>query len=181
MRHFFRLLLLGFCSVSLLSFAGAPRDPYEHLFETTLGDFTEELEAAKEQGKKGVMIFFQMKDCPFCHRMKNTVLNQPEVQDYYRQHFISFDVDIEGTVEVTDFRGNTMTMKEFFAQSARNRNATPVFAFFDLNGDLVVRYTGATSGIQEFLWLGEYASQGKYKETTFTRYKREKRNQLGAR
>jgi thioredoxin-related protein len=150
------------------------RDPGEHFFDQTFGDFSEELANAREQGKAGILIMFEMDECPFCHRMKTTVLNQSEIQDYFKEHFLVFSVDIEGDVEVTDFQGNTVPQKDFALKEFRVR-ATPVFAFFDLDGNLIARYTGATSGSDEFRWLGEYVVGGKYKETTFTRYKRERR------
>ena len=75
-----------------LLLASTPRDPYQYFFEQTLGDLTEELEIAREEGKQGVFVFFEMDECPFCHRMKQTVLNQPEVQEYFRRVF-SFAVD----------------------------------------------------------------------------------------
>ena len=75
---------------------------------------------------------------------KKTVLNQPEVQDYFKQRFHSLSIDIEGDVEIVDFEGNATTQKEF---ASKNRvRATPVMAFYDLEGNQVVRYTGATSG-----------------------------------
>lgn len=155
--------------------AAAPRDPDQFFFDQTLGDLTEELAAARDQGKKGILIFFEQEECPFCHRMKQTVLNQPEVQDFYKERFLIFPVDIESTVEITDPKGKVTNQKEFFAEVTHNRGATPVFAFYDLDGNLVVRYTGATSGPDEFVWLGEYAAQGIYQEQPFARYKREKR------
>lgn len=157
--------------------AAVPRDPEQHLFDQTLGDLTEELAVARDQGKQGILIFFEQEECPFCHRMKQTVLNQPEVQEYYKQHFLIFPIDIESTAELTDPKGKLTNQKDFFADVTHNRGATPVFAFFDLDGNLVVRYTGATSGVDEFLWLGEYASNGHYKEAPFARYKRDKRKQ----
>jgi len=156
------------------AFASAGRDPYVHFFNESWGDFSEELAKAKEQGKAGVLLFFEMDECPFCHRMKQTVLNQPEVQEYFRQHFLSFAVDIEGDVEITDFEGNSLTQKEFATKINRVR-ATPVFAFYDLEGKQVVRYTGATTGIEEFMWLGEFFVNGEYKNTKFTAYKRMKK------
>ena len=123
--------------------AAPERDPYKYFFDQSLGDFTEELARAKAEGKQGVMLFFEMDDCPFCHRMKTTVLNQPEVQAYYRKHFLSFPVDVEGDVEITDFQGRTYTEKTF-AEKVNRVRATPVFAFYDLNGRQVARYTGAT-------------------------------------
>ena len=158
------------------AFADVGRDPYTYFFNETWGDFSEELAKAKEQGKSGVLLFFEMDECPFCHRMKQTVLNQPEVQEYFRKHFLSFAVDIEGDVEITDFEGHKYTEKEFSTKVNRVR-ATPVFGFYDLEGKQVVRYTGATSGIEEFIWLGEYFVSGEYKNMRFTKYKRMKKKQ----
>jgi len=84
-------------------------------------------------------------------------------------------VDIEGDVEVTDFQGNTLAQKDFALKQYRVR-ATPVFAFFDLDGNLVARYTGATRDAREFQWLGNYVVDGEYGKTSFTRYKLERRN-----
>ncbi|MDP1704751.1 MAG: thioredoxin fold domain-containing protein, partial [Sulfurimicrobium sp.] len=66
------------------------RDVEKHFFNQHLGDFKAELDTAKTEGKQGILLMFEMEDCPFCHRMKQTILNQPEVQDYYRQHFLIF-------------------------------------------------------------------------------------------
>jgi thioredoxin-related protein len=153
--------------------AAAGKDPYVYFFHETWGDFSEELKKAKREGKKGILLFFEQDECPFCHRMKNTVLNQPAVQKYFRQHFLNFSVDIEGDVEMTDFTGQNMSQKDFSFKVNRVR-ATPVFAFYDLQGKQVVRYTGATSSIEEFMWLGEYMEKGLYKKMRFTKYKRQK-------
>lgn len=176
------ILLFGvFVIASLLysvnATAAGGLDPYKHFFGETWGDFTEELEKARAEGKKGVLLFFEMDECPFCHRMKETVLNQPEVQAFFREHFLNFSVDIEGDVEITDFEGRTMKQKDFAFKINRVR-ATPVFAFYDLNGKRVARYTGATNGVEEFLWLGEYVAQGVYEQMPFTKYKREKKKAI---
>jgi thioredoxin-related protein len=105
--------------------------------------------------------------------MKTTVLNQPEVQAFFREHFLNFNIDIEGDVEMTDFNGKLTTQKAFSEKDNRVR-ATPVFAFYDLEGKQIVRYTGATSGVDEFLLLGEFVAQGIYKQMRFTKYKRQK-------
>lgn len=150
----------------------AGRDPYAYFFNETWGDFTEELKKAREQGKKGILIFFELDECPFCHRMKRIALNQPEVQTYYRRHFLNFSVDIEGAVEIVDFHGESTNQKDFAFKANRVR-ATPVFVFYDLDGKPIVRYTGATSGMQEFLWLGEFVTGGHYRDMRFTQYKRQ--------
>jgi thioredoxin-related protein len=172
MRAWRHLLWIGLVLGSL-ALAEEPRDPLEHFFDQTFGDFPDELARAREEGKQGVLLFFEMDECPFCHRMKQTVLNQPRVQDFYHERFLSFVVDVGGDVEVTDFNGDTMSQKDFAFRVNRVR-ATPVFQFYDLDGQPVARFTGATSGVEEFLWLGEYVAEGHYKEMPFTRYKRER-------
>ena len=117
-----------------------------------------------------------MDECPFCHYMKMNVLNQPEVQAFYRKNFLIFTVDIEGDIEITNMQGKTMKQKDFAFRENRVR-ATPVFAFFDLEGKRIFRHTGKTSGVEEFIWMGEYVADGIYKETSFTRYKRNKRKE----
>lgn len=160
------MLLAGYAWAEI-----APRDPYEHFFHQTLGDFSEELELAREEGKKGVMLFFEMDECPYCHNMKSTVLNQPEVQAYFREHFLMFPVDVEGDIEITDFQGRIMKQKDFSFKINRVR-ATPVFAFYDLEGTRVARFIGKTSGVREFMLLGKFVAEGHYKTGNFTRYKR---------
>lgn len=170
----FLLLAVTLFSVNAVG-AESPRDPYTYFFNETFGDFSEELANAREQGKQGVMIFFEMDECPFCHWMKQNVLNQPAVQEYYREHFLLFPVDIEGDVQITDFAGKSMSQKDFAFKENRVR-ATPVIAFFDLDGKQVHRHTGRTSDVEEFMLMGKFVAEGHYKETRFTRFKREHRN-----
>src|SRR5512139_939121 len=95
--------------VPMLANAAEVRDHYKHFFNESFGNFAEEAATAKSEGKRGVLVFFEMDECPFCHYMKTNVLNRPEVQEYYRQNFLNFSVDIEGDVEITNFQGKAMT------------------------------------------------------------------------
>ncbi|MFO8025540.1 thioredoxin family protein [Thiohalophilus sp.] len=169
------LLLLLLIPVSA-SLAAETRDPYKHFFHETWDDYQEELKNAREQGKKGILIFFEMDECPFCHYMKENVLNRPEVQEYYREHFLNFPVDIEGDIQITNLQGEQKKQKDFAFRENRVR-ATPVFAFYNLEGERIHRHTGKTSGVEEFMWMGEYVANGIYKDMSFTRYKREKRKE----
>ncbi|WP_043754547.1 thioredoxin family protein [Imhoffiella purpurea] len=154
--------------------SASTRDPGDYFFDTTFGDFSEEARTAREEGKQGVLIMFEMDECPFCHRMKADVLNRSEVQDYFKEHFLIFPLDIEGDVEVTDFDGTSMPQKDMALKSYRVR-ATPVFAFFDLDGKLIAKYIGATRDADEFMLLGRYVVEGHYKDMSFQKYKREQR------
>lgn len=146
------------------------------IFDQSFGDYSEEIVEAKEQSKKGVLLFFEMDECPFCHRMKTTVLNQPKVMAYLKKHFLIFSIDVEGDVEMTNFAGKETTMKDFAVKDNRVR-ATPVFAFYNLKGEKVTKYTGPTSGVEEMMWLAEYVVKEEYKRQRFTKFKKMKRKE----
>lgn len=147
------------------------RDPRSHFFQPQLGDLQGDLAAAKQEGKRGILLMFEMDDCPFCQRMKQTVLNQSEVQEYFRQHFIIYAMDTKGDTPLVDFKGKDTTEKAFsLDQRAR---ATPVFVFYDLEGNPITRYTGATQTPAEFLLLGRYVVEGHYKAGPFNVFKRQ--------
>ena len=169
-------LAVAVFSVVRIAPAGAAYDPYTDFFDASLGDLTEELQFAEEQGKRAIFVFFEMDECPFCHRMKYAVFNRPEVQAYFREQFLNLAIDIEGDVEITDFNGRLTTHKAW-ARDVHRVRLTPVMMFFDLAGRPLARYTGATPGAPELLWYGEFVVSGAYREMTFAHYRRAKRRQ----
>lgn len=143
-------------------------------FNDTFHDYTEEMETAKEEGKKAILIMFEMDECPFCHRMKTSVLNRKDIQDFFQEHFMVYSLDIEGDIEMTDFAGKATTQADFALEQHRVR-ATPVFQFFDLEGKPIKkgRITGATKDAAEFKLFGEFILSGEYETKSFFKYKRE--------
>jgi thioredoxin-related protein len=163
--------LLLFLALLALPAIAEVRDPHQHFFMPKMGDFKDELDTARAEGKQGVLIMFEMDECPWCTRMKATILNQSAVQDYYRQHFLIYPIDVKGDTAMVDFKGADTTEKAFaLEQRAR---ATPVFVFYDLDGNVATRFTGTTRSIEEFLLLGRYVVEGAYKTTPFNVYKQQ--------
>lgn len=167
-----RALILGLMLLIAAPAWAETRDPMNHFFQPKFGDLKADLAEAKKQGKKGIFLFFEMDECPFCDRMKNTVLNQSEVQDAYRANFLIYAIDVNGDTELVDFHGNTTTEKAF-ALGLRVR-ATPVLMFFDLDGKPVARHTGPVKDKAEFLLLGQYVTEGAYATQPFAKYKQGK-------
>ena len=166
-NHF---LFRGFAGALALlvaaAFAAETRDPETHFFDQSFGDLREEAQIVRDEGKQAIMVMFESEDCPWCEKMKKTVLNQSDVQDYYRAHFRNLSLFIDSDNPLTDFSGKETTEKDFSFKQHRVR-ATPVFGFFDHNGKMVVRYTGVTRNRQDFLALGEYVADGHYKKMKF--------------
>lgn len=143
-----------------------------YFFQPKLGDFKAELETVKKEGKKGIFLFFEMDDCPWCARMKATILNQSAVQDFYRAHFLVYEVDVKGDVPMIDFTGKATTEKAF---ALENRvRATPTMLFVDGSGKILTRFTGPTRSVDEMLLLGRYVVEDGYKQMPFTKYKQAK-------
>jgi len=166
-----RVLLVIFLLFASPSWAET-RDPGTHFFQSNFGDLKAELATARAQGKQGIFLFFEMDDCPFCARMKSTILNQTDAQDAYRAAFLVYTIDVNGDTALTDFQGRETTEKAF---ALENRvRATPTLLFFDLDGKLVTRFTGPTKDKAEFLQLGRYVTEGAYATRSFTQYKHAK-------
>lgn len=145
------------------------RDVETHFFQPKLGDFKSELDTVKKEGKKGIFLFFEMDECPWCARMKASILNQSAVQDFYRQHFLVYPVDVKGDVAMVDFSGKSTTEKAF---ALENRvRATPTMLFVDGSGKILTRFTGPTRSVDEMLLLGRYVVEDGYKQMPFTKYK----------
>ncbi len=147
------------------------RDPEEYFFHQSFGDLQEEVELAREEGQVCIMVMFDLNDCPWCERMKNTILNQSEVQDYFRKNFRILSMNVEGDNLIVNFDGNEIAEKDFALKHNRIR-ATPVFLFLDLEGKRVARYTGAAKNVEEFMLLGEFVSDRHYENTNFVKFKR---------
>jgi thioredoxin-related protein len=148
--------------------AAETRDPREFFFAQSFGDLPEELAEARAAGKLGLLLFFEQEGCPYCERMLKTVLNQPDVQDWYRERFVSIAVDINGDVELRDVDGITLPSKVFAEH--RRVKTTPTLSFIDLGGAEIYRRVTMVSGPAEFMMMGQYIAEGRYTDTAWKDY-----------
>lgn len=162
-------VVLSFC---LAATAHADGRETGQFFDQHFGNLRDELQTAREEKKLGIFVMFEQDECPWCQKMMTTVMNQNAVQSYYRKHFRTLMIDIKGDTPLTDFAGKEMAEKDFAFQ--HRVRATPVFMFFNLDGQPMVKYTGATRDVTEFMWLGQFVVEGDYKSKAFTAYKRDK-------
>lgn len=166
-------MLFFYPKLSLSTVTQAPREAMEYFFQQSFNNLPEEAELAREEGKMGIFVMFNDPDCPWCKKMKATILNQVQVQDFFRQHFRLLHLDTRGDTLMTDFDGTELAEKDFSLLKHRVR-ATPVLMFFDLDGNVMLKYTGAVKDPQEFLLMGEFIVNGDYKKSRFAAYKRER-------
>jgi thioredoxin-related protein len=164
----FLLLCVAATTIPQSVTAAETRDPREFFFAQSFGDLPEELAEAREAGKLGLLLFFEQEGCPYCERMLKTILNQPAVQDWYRERFVSIAVDINGDVELRDVDGIALPSKVFAEH--RRVKTTPTLSFIDLSGAEVYRRVTMVSGPEEFMMMGQYIAEGRYTDTAWKDY-----------
>lgn len=154
--------------LALVSMPG--RAAGDAFFQPSFGDFREELEAARSEGKRGLMLVFEQDDCPYCRRFREQVLSRDDVRRWYRDHFAVLAVDVLGAVAVTDVNGEGTDERGLARRYAVR--ATPTLVFVDTRGQVVLRHAGAPRDAESFLLLGRYVAEGAVADMTFDQFRR---------
>jgi len=162
------LLVLLLSAADVLATDPVLRDPRASFFIQSFGDLQDELKSARVQGKQGIVLFFEADGCRYCAAMRQGVLSQQVVQDWYRDRFVSIAIDIHGDVDITDFDGVTLPEKMIAEQ--RRVFLTPTVSFIDLDGAEVYRHVGLVKTVEEFLAMGEYVAGRHYFDKEFSGY-----------
>ena len=82
----------------------------EDWFSLTFKDIAEDIATAKESGKRLALIVEQ-RGCIYCKEVHEVVLQDPEVRDYIKEHFMVVQYNLHGSEEVTDTDGEVLTEK----------------------------------------------------------------------
>lgn len=145
-------------------------------FEDSFLDLGDELKGAADDGKQLVVIYEQA-GCPYCKELHRVNLAEPVIRDFMQKHYRVVQLDIRGSREVTDFKGKTMSEKEF----ARlwQINFTPTLSFFPADAKAVAgkegrdaeafRLTGYWKPFH-FETVLRFVNSGSYKDSTLQNY-----------
>lgn len=98
----------------------------EDWFAITFRDIAEDIETAREQGKKLVLVFEQ-RGCIYCREVHEEILVDPVVRAFLEENFMIVQYNLYGDEEVTDLDGSQLTEKT----AARSWGIlfTPTFLF----------------------------------------------------
>lgn len=102
--------------------------------------------------------------------MRKVTFQNRMVQEYYTKHFYMIEVDIRGPNEVVDLDGKKLTERQFSLK--HGIRLTPVFMFFDKEGNVVAKVPGYIDP-QEFILIGRYVVEGHYKNKNLVQFIRE--------
>ena len=140
---------------------------YPDWFKQSFLDLRDDLEESIESGKKGIIVYFGQKRCPYCQKLINVNFAQPEIESYIRKHFDLIPIDIWGIEEVTDTNGVTMSQNEY--SLLEKTNFTPSLLFIDHSGEVVMRLRGYYPPYQ-FMAALQYVAEEHYKREKFQVY-----------
>jgi len=187
MYRFFHLFLTviiasSLFTVNLLVFAkepavegkyfGAKETEYPSWFKESFLDFKEDIEEAKGQNKRLILLFYQ-NGCPYCNALVERNLSQKNIQQKMRQNFEVIAINMWGDRELTDLDGKTYTEKTF---SEKMRvQFTPTLLFFDESGNKVLRLNGYRSpdrfSVDLDYVIGKNESKIKYRDFVQANFK----------
>ena len=77
----------------------------------TFKDMAEDLENARDEGKR-LAIIFEQRGCVYCKKMHEEVFSDPEVADFIKANFMVVQMNLFGDEEVTDFDGEALSEKD---------------------------------------------------------------------
>ena len=136
-------------------------------FKLSFLDIKEDIDEAKQSGKKGLILYFGMSKCPYCKAMLENNFGRDDIAKYTRKNFDVVAIDVKGSKSVKTPSGETMSEQKFSILS--HANFTPTLVFYDGTGKEVHRLVGYYA-VYRFRAALEFVADAHYKKETFKRY-----------
>lgn len=145
-------------------------------FKLSFLEISDEIKEAKERKKKGLIIYFGQKFCPYCKAHITNNWGQDDIVKYTQKNFDVIAINVKGQRPVIDTDGKTYTEKSFSA--LKKTNFTPSLIFYNTQGKEVLRLRGYRPPYQ-FRAALEYVADAHYKKETFRNYMARAESALG--
>ncbi|MDH5181466.1 MAG: thioredoxin fold domain-containing protein [Gammaproteobacteria bacterium] len=162
-------LLLNAAPQTLEPFDDKPLDEALSLpdwFKLSFLDIREDIEDAK-QGKRGLIIYYGQKYCPYCKAHLQNNWGDKSIIAYTRANFDVIAIDIRGNRTVTTLNGKEISERDFAIQ--QKANFTPALQFYDRKGKLALKITGYRQPYQ-FKAALEYVADLHHEKESFPQY-----------
>ncbi|MCK4711019.1 MAG: thioredoxin fold domain-containing protein [Gammaproteobacteria bacterium] len=136
-------------------------------FKLSFLDLQDDLDEAIGGSKKGLIIYFGRKDCPYCKALLENNWNRDDIVYYTRKNFDVVAIDTKGTRNITDFDGFVYDEKSFSLK--KKTNFTPSILFINKEGKVAFKLSGYQKPYR-FMAALEYVADEHYKEQSFKHY-----------
>ncbi len=121
------------------AYLGAKPTVVPDWFKHSFLDFEEDVAEAAAGGKR-IMLYFHQDSCPYCARLIDENLSDPEIKAFVQKHFDVIDINMWGDREVVSIGGQGFTEKSF--ASALKVHYTPTMIFLNEQGKTALRLNG---------------------------------------
>lgn len=115
-------------------------DDFPAWFKQSFLDLPQDLAEAGRDGKRGIMLLFSIRGCPYCKMLVERSLADPLIEATLRRYFDVIHLDIRSEFDLKDPQGRTMTVRAFAAREGAS--FSPTVAFYGLDGRALLRVVG---------------------------------------
>lgn len=136
-------------------------------FKVSFLELKDDLQEALANGKRGIIVYFGQKHCPYCKAQLENNWGQHDILSYTLQHFDVIAIDVLGQRQVVDFDGTSYTEKQFAIK--HKTNFTPTIVFYVKGGKVALKLRGYRPPYQ-FRAALEYVADKHYAQEPFADY-----------
>ena len=136
-------------------------------FKLSFLEIEADIKEAKEEKKKGLIIYFGQKYCPYCNAHIKNNWQQNDIVKYTQNNFDVIAINVKGQRQVIDIDGKVYTEKTFSA--LKKTNFTPSILFYNTQGKEILRLRGYRPPYQ-FRAALEYVADEHYQKENFRNY-----------
>jgi len=136
-------------------------------FKLSFLDLQDDLDEAISDNKKGIIVYFGRKDCPYCKALLEKNWMQKDIVHYTKKHFDVIAINTKGTRNITDIDGFVYDEKNY--SLSMKTNFTPSLLFFSSKGKIVFKLSGYHNPYR-FMAALEYVADSHYESQSFKAY-----------
>ena len=140
---------------------------YPDWFKQSFLDLGDDLEEAREAGKRGIIVFFSAKICSHCNAFLSTTLSDPTIMKRVQNQYDVIALDIFNDTEITDINDNIMSIRDY-AETSKAR-LTPTLIFYGIENKKLVKIVGFYPP-EKFTHVLDYIDGGEYKNIKLSEY-----------
>jgi len=123
--------------------------------------------AQARAANRRMFLYFGRYGCGWCDKTNREAFSDRRVHDTYLAHYVLVYVDAESGKRLTLPTGERITEMEFGAR--QKVYATPMFAYFEPDGKLIVKLAGIQTA-KDFLEYDKYVNGEIYRQKTFQQF-----------
>lgn len=127
-------------------------------------DLETDLETARAEGKRGLMVLYTTLGCSYCAEFVKRSLEDPVLQKRVRDNFVSIGLEIFDDRLMTGLDGTELPIKAFADQ--QGAGMAPTLLFFDTDGRRTLRAVGYQTP-ERFALILDYLIDGRPETQSF--------------